>query len=283
MTTAAKVALIDCDIIAVSCAAAAEKKFVRYEGQRFKNITELKAVFPNVNREEVERIVEPEPFSHARANARGLIQRILDACAPVSDFRGYISGSDNFRYQVATLKPYKGNRDRSEEPTWRKDLEAYLLAEYPVEKTQGHEADDKLAVEYCKDPHNSILCSQDKDFLQIPDLHMYNWYGDSKHVHVTPLEAARNFHIQLLKGDSTDNIAGCAGIGPAKAEEAINSLKDEKLMLTKCYTMYQKAYADKAWANMMENARLIYLCRTEEELADPMNAFKPCIAPAGIL
>lgn len=271
-----KIVLIDCDIVAVSCSAAAEQKFVRARGQRFKNKTELKAAIPDVDPEEIERIVEPEPFSHARQNARALMQRILDANAHVSDYRGYLSGPDNFRHQVATLKPYKGNRDRSEEPTWRKDLEEFLLAEFPVERTYGYEADDRLAVEFCKDPTNSVLCSLDKDFCQIPDLRMYRWDSD-EHVTVDRVNAYRRFHEQLLKGDTTDNIPGCPGIGKAKAEKAMANLKDEKVMLTVCYTHYQKAYGKQAWDAMIENARLLYLCRTEEELADPFNAYKPTI------
>ncbi len=273
-----KTVLIDADVVCFSCSAAAEKKFVRYKGQRFKNISELRLTYPGVAKEDVERIVEPEPFSHARQNARGLWQRILDACAPVRDYRGYISGEDNFRYEIATLKPYKGNRDRSEEPTWRKDLEAYLLADFPVERTQGHEADDRLAVECLKDVRNTILATIDKDMAQLPGANLYRW-DTNEHVTVSGIEAARNFYKQMLTGDATDSIPGCIGIGKAKAEKALANVKEEKLMATIVYTHYQKSYGKTAWDAYVENARLLYLCRTEEELADPKNAWKPIITP----
>lgn len=274
-----KIALLDLDIVAVSASAAAEERWYSARGQRFKTKKEMKAALGDVPEDEVERIVEPAPFSHARQNARGLVQKILDSVAPIKDYRGYLTGENNFRYKIATIKPYKGNRDRSEEPTWRKDVEEWLLSEYPTERTEGHEADDKLAVEATKDIHNSVICSLDKDFLQIPFLRMYRWDKD-EHVHVKDVtEAARNFYRQLLQGDPTDNIVGVPGCGKAGAEKAVGKLVDPKVMMTVVYSMYQKAYGKDAWKALEENARLIFLCRTEAHLADPMNAWRPIICP----
>lgn len=272
--------LIDSDIVAVSASAAAEERFYSARGQRFKTKKEMKEALGEVDEEEIERIVEPAPFSHARQNARMLIQSILDAVAPVSDVKLFLSGPNNFRYDIATIKPYKGNRDKSAEPIWRKDVEEWLIEEYGATRTNGYEADDAMAVEFCKNPEGTVLCSQDKDFMQLPKLRMYNWYGEGKHVQVSLLEAARNFYKQLLIGDVTDNIEGCRGIGKAKAEKAIDRLTDPKLMMTACYILYQKEYGKDAWAHLEENARLIFLCRTEKHLENPRKAWVPIIRPA---
>lgn len=251
-------------------------------GRRFKTKKELKEVFGEVDPELIERIVEPAPFSHARQNFRGMIQSILDACAPVAEYKIIISGPNNFRYKIATLKPYKGNRDRSEEPVWRKALEEFALEEYGAVRTDGYEADDLLAVEFLKDPQNSIICSLDKDFMQLIGLRMYRW-DRGEHVTVDKLEAARNFYVQLLKGDTTDNIAGVPGMGEAKSRRVIEKLTDPKVMLTMCYSLYQKEYGKDAWKALEETARLIYLCRTEKDLEQPEKAWKPIIKPQGVV
>ena len=66
---------------------------------------------------------------------------------------------------------------------------------------------------------NTIICSPDKDVLkQCIGMH-YN-YGKGVHV---PDEALKFLWVQVLMGDSTDNIVGIPGVGIKTAE---NWLKD---------------------------------------------------------
>ena len=44
-------------------------------------------------------------------------------------YDGYLTGKDNFRYKVATLKPYKGNRTQPK-PHWYQAIRDYLVAKY---------------------------------------------------------------------------------------------------------------------------------------------------------
>lgn len=251
-----------------------------YQGRVFKKKRELLAEFPQAADEEVEILIEPQPLAHARQCARQLLQSILDACAPVVEYRGYVTGPGNFRYELATIQPYKGNRDKTAEPLWRRDVEEFLLADWNTERCTGYEADDKLAVEFTKNPRESILCSQDKDFMQIENLRMYNW-RKKEHITVTPGEARRNFYRQMLTGDVIDNIAGVPGIGEAKASKLLGTITDEKLLATVTYSAYQKGYGPKAWDAFQENARLLYLIRREEDLMNPKAAWKPVIVPDG--
>jgi hypothetical protein len=268
------------DIVAVSSAAACEKRSYVYRGRTFERKRDLKIVFPNLNEEEIEVLVEPAPLAHARQCARQLLQSLLDACAPVADYRGYVTGEGNFRYEIATIQPYKGNRDASASPVWRRDVEEYLLRDWNTERCEGYEADDRLAVEFTKNPRESILCSQDKDFLQIENLRMYNW-RDKKHITVTPEQGRRSFYGQMLTGDDIDNIPGVPGIGPAKADKLLGSITDERLLATVVYSAYQKGYGPKAWEAYQENARLLWLIKTEEGLKNPKKAWRPVISPDG--
>ena len=232
---------------------------------------------------EIEVLVEAQPLSHALQCARVLLQSILDANAPVKDFKGYVTDSkSNFRIALATIQPYKGQRAELMGPIWRRDVEKYLVDEWGAERCVGYEADDKLAIEFTKDPHNSVLCSLDKDFLQLPHLNMYNW-TKKEHTHVTPIEAHRNFYKQMLVGDTIDNIVGCKGVGPKGADKLLDNLKDEKLMMIAVYGQYLKAYGKNAWAYLCENAKLLWLLRSESDLQNPSKAWKPCIIPQGAL
>lgn len=263
------IVLIDSDIVAVAASAAAEERFWSVRGRRFKTKKELRAAFPGTEDDEIERIIEPQPFSHARNNARGLWQSILDSCAPVGAVRGYLSGADNFRHKLATLKPYKGNRDRSEEPVWRKEVEAFLLNEYEVTRTQGFEADDALAMDFVKDTHHSIISSQDKDFLTIENVRMWNWRKNEM-IHVEPLEAKRNFYTQMLTGDVCDNIGGVSGMGPAKSGRLLAPMKDVKAMEYVVYYAFKKEYGVKAWEAFVETGRLLYLWRKPDDQWNPI-------------
>lgn len=268
--------------MAVSAAAACEKRSYVYKGKTYAKKRELLAEHPGAENDEIEILVEPQPLAHARQCARQLLQSILDACAPVAEYRGYVTGPGNFRYDIATIQPYKGNRDKTAEPVWRRDVEKYLLQDWNTERCTGYEADDRLAVEFTKSPHNSILCSQDKDFLQIENLRMYNW-RDRKHITVTPEQGRRSFYRQMLTGDVIDNIPGVSGIGPAKADKLLGSITDERLLATVVYSAYQKGYGPKAWEAYQENARLLWLIRTEEGLNNPKQAWRPVISPDGAL
>lgn len=272
------IVLIDCDIIAVACSASSEKRLYEYNGKEYETKTALKTAHPNYNQEDVSLIIQPSPFSHARHSARLMVDAILAANAPVKEYRGYVTGPGNFRFALAKTQPYKGNRKDMIQPIWRRDLEEFLIAECNCERVEGYEADDKLAVEFLKDPQHSVLCSLDKDFKQIPNLRMYSW--KTKEVEtVGPVDALRSFYKQLIMGDTIDNIPCIPGAGPAKAEKMIGGLKDEKLMLTTCYAEYQKAYGKRAWEVMEEMARLLFLCRTEDHLLAPEKAWVPCIKP----
>ena len=65
------------------------------------------------------------------------------------DWIGYLSDSDsNFRNDVATILPYKGNRVGKPKPPRHAMLRKYLLEQYPdrVELIFGMEADDFLSI-----------------------------------------------------------------------------------------------------------------------------------------
>lgn len=145
----------------------------------------------------------------------------------VTNMRIYLTGStshpkyptkkDNFRYDAAITKPYKGNRATMERPKYLNDMYNYLVETKNAIIMDGYEADDGIATDMTV--NKAIHCGIDKDILQVPGLH-YN-YVKKEWINVTEEEATLCLYRQILTGDTSDNIPGLPRIGVKKAEAAI--------------------------------------------------------------
>ncbi len=151
--------------------------------------------------------------------------------------------SPNYRYNIDPN--YKGHRP--DEPDWlvkwRPIIHNEMNKKWDFVAVDGMEADDACSITatQLQDDYDTItVATSDKDLLQIPDVICYNYV---KHIteETTKLSGARALAIQMLTGDSADNIKGLFKIGPVKA----------KNILTGCDTHYSiwstviKAYIDK--------------------------------------
>ena len=132
-----------------------------------------------------------------------LMREILDV-NKAEKYKAYMTGNSNFRYQL--YPAYKANRVGKPRPTYLKDVQAFLIKEWQVEMVEGAEADDYLGVEQADD---TVICSIDKDLLQIPGKH-YN-FVKKEWTTVSEIEGWRNFYKQLILGDTADNIPGYDG------------------------------------------------------------------------
>lgn len=138
---------------------------------------------------------------------------------------------NNFRYKI--YKEYKANRASLPRPRFLETLKEYLVTRWEARIAYGHEADDALGIEQCNrnvgyskedlfDAQTSCICSIDKDLLQIPGNH-YN-FVKKEFIYVSPDIGLQHFYRQILIGDTSDNIGGCKGIGPVKAERILAPL-----------------------------------------------------------
>jgi hypothetical protein len=225
------------------------------------------------------------PLIKARADAK--IDKITEA-AGCESYHLFITGEDNFRIQEGTIKPYKGHRT-SPKPTHYANLKKYFTESKNftgrITVTDGYEADDALSIKqlaelmadgydleagkYKKNLYGTVLCSRDKDLNMVPGYH-YSWgSGNQKEKevwYVTREEGYRWFFTQLITGDATDNIPGLYGLG-AKST-AVTGLRELTEPLS-MYTHVQKRYEDRFgsyWKMFMhENARLLWMMRTETD------------------
>ena len=207
------------------------------------------------------------------------IQRIMEKSG-ADDWVGYLThSSSNFRLDVGTILPYKGNRSGSTKPPHYQMLRDHLLATYPNDVTlvRDYEADDQLAIDQYADLECSmypiandaedlgtIICTIDKDLKMVPGWH-YNWNNDEL-VFVTEVEGLRWFYKQCLTGDMTDNIKGLHGVG-AKSTllSKLDAMDTEQQMFEHVYAEYEKRFGSYADLFLIENGTLLWMMKDEED------------------
>ena len=198
-----------------------------------------------------------------------------------------LSGPDNFRFKIATIRPYKGNRP-ARLPVHYQAIRDYLT-ERGAKVIHRREADDEISIRAWRLWNESgqdgrhhatyVVATIDKDLDQIPGWH----YDYMKHVFyfVDEDDAEAALWTQILSGDPSDNVPGAWKIGRAKAlklvQQAIEKNVSEQDMwqvVVFAYELSQKAegcpYKDrKAEDVALETARLVYMQREPGELWNP--------------
>jgi hypothetical protein len=206
------------------------------------------------------------PLSMAKSNCDKKVQDIVDS-AGCEDYQIYLTDSpNNFRLTLATIKPYKGNRDDNGKPPYWADIRLHLVERHGAVVVSGYETDDKLAMEQSED---TVICSRDKDLDQVEGWH-YSWTcGRQKErpiYFITESEGLRNFYTQMLIGDTGDNIPGLFGVGPTTANKKLAGLETELELYSAVQKMYEDRFGSYWELFLTENARLLYLLRSEEDV-----------------
>jgi len=182
--------------------------------------------------------------------ARWRVDEMLDGIlldTGATEFTVFLSDSaeNNFRYKI--YPEYKANRTTLPRPKHLEGIKEHLVLRWNARLALGQEADDALGIAQTQHywafghPAQSVICSIDKDLMQILGNH-YNFVR-KEHTFVTPEEALRYFYRQILTGDTADNIKGAKGIGPVKADRILGPLKSEELGLARAvFETYCKAF-----------------------------------------
>lgn len=182
--------------------------------------------------------------------------------AEAKSWMAFIKGTGNFRDLISATRPYKGNRDPSHRPVYEGEMREYLRTMWAAEVVDGEEVDDRIAQMQVDD--STCICSIDKDFNQVVGWH-YNFLKREK-FYIGKEEAVRNFYIQLLTGDASDNIQGIPKVGPRKASKILGECKSEREMYDAACRAYQEAYGENWELVLTEMANLVYL-RRERDVA----------------
>lgn len=196
----------------------------------------------------------------------------------------FLTGSSNFRVDLASILPYKGGRP-AEKPHHYQRVRDYLINFYKAEVIEGYEADDALSIAQMKtfsEKHvaeedmlvgtgavitkcSTIICSLDKDLMMVPGWH-YNWGKDEK-TFVSELDGFRAFFSQCLTGDkSVDNIPGLFGVGKKSASvKYVNECDSELAMYTRVVKEYEDRFGSYWQQFLEENAALLWMLRSEPD------------------
>lgn len=229
------IALIDADIVAFRCAATAEGL--------------------------------DEKIAVARTN--DLIETILRDTETDNPIL-YLTGKNNFRKEI--FPEYKANRTKPA-PEHLQACRQYLIDVWQAVVTDGCEADDALGVKQVgftvENPYDpdapvdlqSIICSIDKDLLQIPGRH-YN-FVKQEFQEVSWLRGIREFYTQMLVGDTADNVKGVKGIGPKKAQAYLEGYENEQEMFDAVRAAYNNDN------QFLLNGKLLWIWRKENDVWNP--------------
>lgn len=206
-----------------------------------------------------------EPVEHARQNASTFLASLPTKFPDTSAIDVYVSGRDNFREAVAVTRPYKGNRDRSKIPEHKTAVVDYMIhSKWSAWSVDGCEPDDIMGCEQFAAPDKSTcIVSIDKDMDMIPGWH-YNWVKKNLY-YVRMPEANRNFYVQLLVGDTVDNIQGVPGLGKVTANKLIVADRGDPTTWGRIVREeYKKAYGTR-WEEVLdEHVKLIWIWRTRD-------------------
>jgi len=277
-----RLALIDGDVIRYQIGFATQNKSYLVHGRPFVTLIEAHeyAESEGIPHEEVKTITRGDFVQAVRHTVDKFIHNVMTA-AKCDDYKIFLTGDNNYRIKLATIRPYKGQRN-SDKPIHYYNISKHLLSQHAAIMIEDAEADDALGYNQDED---TCICTIDKDLNCIKGWH-YDW-NKGKLYHVTQQEADKFFYTQLLTGDAVDNIEGCPSIGAKRAETILKGAETVIEMYRRCQISYidvhrkvaekfklscelnEEALFDSAMRDMTENAHLLWIQREEGVLWTP--------------
>lgn len=246
--------LIDGDVLVYQSAFTAEYAvYKEKDSSRCVRYSKMKE-----DEKEYENLKVVEPFQKAKDAMDSSIGKILRA-TKADKFIVYVSEGKNFRHELTTKLPekdqYKANRN-SEKPLHYQALREYLRDEYKAIFVKDYEADDALSImhTYCnRNEIPSVICSIDKDLLNTPGLH-YNPTNE-RFDEIGENKAIKLYMMQILTGDTSDNIAGIPKVGPKTALKIVGDSDNPKDWAERVQEAYRQHYGEKDWKKRFTLAR----------------------------
>ena len=161
----------------------------------------------------------------------------------------------NFRNEV--YSGYKANRPPTPDfvQKWRPVIHKEFEETWGFLPVEAMEADDAVAIaveKHRKDYDEIIVATFDKDLKQIPNVVFYNM-REHKMEDITKDAANKNFYIQMLMGDSSDNVPGLKGVGKVGAQKILANCVTEYSLFRTTVKEYKKSadyVADKKLVEM---------------------------------
>lgn len=231
----------------------------------------------------LQQLITPIPIEFCMQRCRMLIESILENTGADS-YQLYLTSNDksNYRFKLATLKEYKGNRKNMKKPFYYDAIRDYIMTSWNGKMVHDQEADDAMGIDQMKSQGGTIIASIDKDMNMIPGYH-YDMDTEEIYFAADPgelfLTDERNkifgrglkwFYAQILLGDNADNIPGIPGYGPVNTYNELHSLDEEPEFLNAVKQVYKIHYKDKYIEALREVMNLLWIRRKENEIKGDM-------------
>ncbi len=180
----------------------------------------------------------------------------------IDDWKGYVSASsgiENFRYSIATLHKYKGERGKTRKPLHLEATRAYAVKKKNITAPRiAYEVDDLVNAMALRHGENGMVYAQDKDCQGISGAWFYCPTNYDEPIYSDPslcgkLELRSDGKVigwgtlfwlwQCLASDPVDNIKGCSGIGAKKAYKMLLPYSGaSRELLPEALTVVAKAF-----------------------------------------
>lgn len=257
------IANLDLDIVAYQVASACEGKWWKYKGEKWDSKVELnkKLKEDGVTDDGLESGRTPEEWPKVKYSLNSRMEEIIDN-VNTFDFVGHLTGKSNFRYKIATILPYKGNRNSLEKPFHLDACRQFLVEEYNAKVSVGMEADDAIGLAHNPED-GDVIATLDKDLNCIYGKH-YNWTTD-KWTDISELDSYRSFFSQMITGDTTDNILGLYNMGAKSAVvKKIGNAESVEEMVDLVYPEYTCRFGEYAESFYEETAKLLWILQRRD-------------------
>lgn len=209
------------------------------------------------------------------------------------------------RYAIARRKPYQGQRTHADRPKNWEHLRAFVDGTRPiaagveVHTTTSLEADDLMGIAAHRDPEHTVILTQDKDMRMLPgyhmdwDTHIMLWVppGTWEIKHNDKVYGTKWFFLQLLQGDTADNIPGLPKyvvdgkekpVGPATAEKLLAGYSSVQEAAARVFGLYFSYYGDQAAVELLEQACLLWI-RAKPDWFDVLRPGRPLHSLAALM
>ena len=146
------------------------------------------------------------------------------------------------------------------------ELRRRLVEEGIAIEAEDREADDFLQIwaqQAREADEDFAVVTIDKD-LKVIGGTFYNPKLQKVEI-VSPEEGLRFFYRQLLMGDPVDSIPGIPGIGPKKADKALETCEDEEELRFQVQHYYEANFGDQWRDYLLSNGKLLYLQKHEHD------------------
>jgi len=277
MQVSNKVALlIDADLIAYRCAAAAEKRSIKVKHKKsgdtreFNTRTDFKKFLLDKNMEYSESKFEIKDIQTAgniyiMYNVIDTIMNNLREFTFAEVIEVYLGEGKNFRHKLDLPSPYKNNREDAIKPLFLKRAREYLADKYGAINCKDEEADDVVtyrAYHWKSKGYHSIIVTNDKDAMQTSGCFVLDWTKENwetvsisdigelyKHKTTVKGSGLKFLAFQVIAGDPADTYKGyellpTKSYGPAKAMKVLEGCNTEEEVLQALISEFKRLYPE---------------------------------------